>query len=474
MRPSLESLQEEYALGNQEPLRRLLVAFREIQRLPVNHYFSYYRIAGFHGYSINFPEKVEIPTNEVLFPYSFNICPHRTVIFPTWHRAMVLRIEQALQYFDSSVMMPYWDQISDQSQKNGIPWVLTQKKIKFGSETMENPLVAYTHPYSLKDPQDLSYEQKYKNSPTVRFPLCADLFNNTLDELKSYNKKFQNYEKNVGILNEYLTKYILADIDKLIKDCLKVSNYDSFSNEDSGSRSIELPHDFIHASVGSAQYFIPNRREAEKFSLATGDIANVPLAAYDPIFFFHHCFIDRVFWEWQVRHKATKILPMSGDKNYNLLTPLRPFTKNSSEFFTSADLADIQLLGYNYPIFEKTELNSNLRKSLRSAGPGNNWFSKKILQVSGIDRFKIKGSFVVEAYAKCNSKRYYLGSQAVFSRQDMRNCENCMKHLEVKMSFYMKNVLAAEEDDLEIYVKLRFRNGITFESLGIQPVFTLV
>ena len=33
-------------------------------------------------------------------------------------------------------------------------------------------------------------------------------------------------------------------------------------------------------------------------------------AGLDPIFYFHHCFIDRVFWLWQVKHGLTDDLPI--------------------------------------------------------------------------------------------------------------------------------------------------------------------
>jgi tyrosinase len=38
---------------------------------------------------------------------------------------------------------------------------------------------------------------------------------------------------------------------------------------------------------------------------ANGDMGENDTAALDPIFFFHHCFVDRVFWLWQQRHRAT-------------------------------------------------------------------------------------------------------------------------------------------------------------------------
>jgi tyrosinase len=32
---------------------------------------------------------------------------------------------------------------------------------------------------------------------------------------------------------------------------------------------------------------------------ANGDMGENDTAAFDPIFYFHHCFIDKIFWDWQ-------------------------------------------------------------------------------------------------------------------------------------------------------------------------------
>lgn len=38
---------------------------------------------------------------------------------------------------------------------------------------------------------------------------------------------------------------------------------------------------------------------------ANGDMGENNTASFDPIFFFHHCNIDRVFWLWQKKHGFT-------------------------------------------------------------------------------------------------------------------------------------------------------------------------
>lgn len=54
-----------------------------------------------------------------------------------------------------------------------------------------------------------------------------------------------------------------------------------------------------------------------------------------------------------------------------------------------------------------------------------------MIAVSGINRAKIPGSFVVSAFAKTNGQTIHLGSQGVFNRWHAAECANCQTHLEV-------------------------------------------
>ena len=59
-------------------------------------------------------------------------------------------------------------------------------------------------------------------------------------------------------------------------------------------------------------------------------------AAYDPIFFAHHCMIDRLWYLWQVRHGN------GGIPQATLNLELIPFGKRVR------DVLDTQTLGYEY------------------------------------------------------------------------------------------------------------------------------
>jgi tyrosinase len=101
------------------------------------------------------------------------------------------------------------------------------------------------------------------------------------------------------------------------------------SSPDTGSGVLEDPdwasfsdrlenfHDAVHGWVG-------------------GDMGDVTTAAFDPIFFAHHCMIDRVWYLWQVRHGVRRISPRLLDLE------LIPFGKRVR------DVLDVQALGYEY------------------------------------------------------------------------------------------------------------------------------
>lgn len=73
-----------------------------------------------------------------------------------------------------------------------------------------------------------------------------------------------------------------------------------------------------------------------------GDMASVPFAAYDPIFYSHHCMVDRIWYLWQQRHGANNI------PTALLNRPLPPFN------LRVADVLDISELGYEYAVEQVT------------------------------------------------------------------------------------------------------------------------
>lgn len=80
---------------------------------------------------------------------------------------------------------------------------------------------------------------------------------------------------------------------------------------------LESLHDGVHVWVG-------------------GTMESIATAAYDPIFWAHHCMIDRVWYLWQLGH------PGAGMPRHLLDRALAPFP------MTVRDTLDITHLGYDY------------------------------------------------------------------------------------------------------------------------------
>ncbi len=105
----------------------------------------------------------------------------------------------------------------------------------------------------------------------------------------------------------------LPDSNKIEK-LLSLSNFTDFAN------SLEDIHNSIHFWTGGRQ----------------GDMASIPTAAYDPIFWAHHSMVDRLWYLWQLRHNN------NGMPSQMLGQVLVPFN------MTVADTLDIHKLGYEY------------------------------------------------------------------------------------------------------------------------------
>ncbi len=77
--------------------------------------------------------------------------------------------------------------------------------------------------------------------------------------------------------------------------------------------------------------------------LTGGHMSSVPTAGFDPIFFLHHCNVDRLWWNWQQTHPAVA-MPANEATH-----PLDPFTKPySNSWQVGSDVQSTDALGYRY------------------------------------------------------------------------------------------------------------------------------
>ncbi|KAM0295252.1 hypothetical protein HYE67_000285 [Fusarium culmorum] len=475
VRRSLQELVSLYDSGDRTQLENLVRAFRKIQALDVGDDDSFFKIAGYHGE----PFVSEDPTDP---DWWGGYCQHQTVLFPTWHRAYLLRLENALRNAlpeATDLALPFWDECASYgTEEDPIPWFVTARKLPFPVDgKTDNPLFSYTLQQGLADNHtttDVSRYTKPAGYQTVRYPLSG-LVGNDKDqhETEVHNAGYKSDETNIKILNSNVKAWMDGTVD--IKDdgdpltrlhppdtysvysrfqiCLQAPNYTVFSNKDSMAKyiqdhggkphygvALEEPHNAIHLALGG--FYQKAVYNADPILGANGDMGENETAAFDPIFYLHHAFIDYTFWQWQLRHKCTTAGSLTVEAGYDgtkslgnptfpkgtpldMNSPLEPFKNPTGGFYTSKDVTDITELEYSYGP-GSLDIENEAGRYMPPKEP-----ISRIVRVHNINRSDYAGSFVIRTHVKLPDGGYVeVGREAVLSRWNVAGCANCQNHLE--------------------------------------------
>lgn len=341
------SLRELDKKCNAQKKNDFLKAWKLIQELPSTNPNSFWSIASYHG--MPFKER-RVPlgggksdedvsgTDKDENPKVWGgYCQHGNVLFPFWHRFYCLRLEQALQSVlekgHERVALHYWDASSKESKSEGLPDIVTAKYVYIDGEYVPNPLLKFKLPRAIEDdvspssPNSQFYEKEagYK---TCRYPYSGI---RSPDDAKAaaieHNKTIDGRDETAqSLLQANMIGYLIygargrKGVAQQLEDCLDTTDYNPFSNTTSAGSadaSLEQPHNDLHVAIGG--FTQPETHEdgsVKKDSMgnyrwdgpiegANGDMGANEVASYDPIFFLHHCNIDRMLWIWQKKYKQT-------------------------------------------------------------------------------------------------------------------------------------------------------------------------
>jgi tyrosinase len=502
-RKSIQQLWADFQSGNKKPLEDLVMAFYRIEKKTPEDLYSFFAVAGLHGEPFVLRPEIDNLKNEKdKYTYWGGFCHHGNVLFPIWHRAYVLYLENCLQKAVPDAHMAYWDELSDEQ----FPEVFLQDTFTFSNrKTIKNPLKSYTLQRAL---QDTSNDSPQYNKPvgyeTVRYPYSG-LVGTEEDAKRSneHNAKFRPKIANEDLIQNInnwkkgpLPKHPapiqphIHGTDYMFEECLKAPNYTVFSNTTSASAynlsmanendvviSVEQPHNDIHLAIGGFDW------QDSSFGLITGsngDMGENNTAAFDPVFFFHHCFIDYVFWEWQTMHGAEERLeiipgypgtssfdsqgPTPGygpNDSLNMDSKLYPFMKNAKDEWTAKEYVNIRSLGYDY---EAPSQNMELREQRRNfmnSRKKEDFHNDKFV-VESIDRTKIQGSALLVLYASPKKEpnvEYMIGFMSIFNRWNVKGCANCQTHLKVTPIFQPYNIPKSVKKRFNYQIKLITRKN---------------
>ncbi len=211
---------------------------------------------------------------------------HRSPSFLPWHRRFLIQFEQELQRIDSSVTLPYWDWTVDRTTSASI----------FGADFLggtgrSRDSQVTTGPFAYSTGQ-WNINVSVDNRPFLQRELGASV------------RQLPTRAEVDSVLA--MTTYDTAPWN---------SASDGFRNNLEGWRGVNL-HNRVHVWIGG--------------QMATGVSPN------DPVFWLHHCFIDKLWADWQRLHPTSGYLPTAGTANVvDLNDTMRPWNN-----VTPADMLD--------------------------------------------------------------------------------------------------------------------------------------
>ena len=391
VRRSISDVLTDYFEGEKEPLDKLIRAWHGIQQLSPDDENSFFKIAGYRGE----PFRGAGWGNAAWWG---GYCNHGNVLFPTWHRAYILRIEDALRSIAGceDVTLPYWNEVGAETLLYGVPRIFLQKRYIFEDKSeIDNPLYSYKFQKPIFDnlgsfpDADYSKPEDYR---TVRYPFSGLVGPSDIEKTQVYNAELEvlgdqatdkMLNENVqSWLNEFIQnsdgQTILTHTSWKYRHCLGAPNYTVFSNATSATQwnedkfgvkkwdpskqdkipelvvPLESPHNDMHLAIGGFNLPGKNNANSPEAWNSNGDMGENDTAGFDPIFFFHHCFIDKVFWTWQQITENTEKLEIidqypgtnsvdsqgptpgvPGNVWLTMQTPLNPFKNKDGITLTS-------------------------------------------------------------------------------------------------------------------------------------------
>ncbi|KJA16020.1 hypothetical protein HYPSUDRAFT_148428 [Hypholoma sublateritium FD-334 SS-4] len=318
---------------------------------------SFFQIGGIHGRPHEAWSGATASDNAGKY---LGYCTHGSTLFPTWHRPYVMLLEQVLQKraveiantykvntaawkeAARTIRFPYWDWAIHATPPSE---VISSNRVTITDmngtkRQVDNPFYSFVFP-----PNEINdFEGNYRVWPTtLRRPMSTDAGaqSNVPELINVLNAAVEDVQENTYTM---LTR---------------VTSWEKFSNtqlDDNPvtSTSLEGIHNGTHYRVGATS--VPG---------LSGHMGNNDVAAFDPIFFLHHANVDRMISLWSALHPGVWVAPgdsadgtatIAENTLIDTKTPLSPFWKTKTSFWTSAEVGNTQSLGYSYPEFDGLDL----------------------------------------------------------------------------------------------------------------------
>jgi tyrosinase len=245
---------------------------------------------------------------------------HRGPIFLPWHREFLMQLEAALREVDSSIALPYWDWATDSALPDPKKAPIWGDDLLGGDGVESDQWRVASGPFAYKN----------GNWPVPEYPE---------EDLPGPGLKRQ--------FGQVIPTLPTADDVKLAmaEFLYDTPNYNS-SPFTLGFRN-RLEGWITQRGDGRVKY--PGSQLHNRVHLWVGGNMLPMTSPDDPVFFLHHCFIDKIWADWQALQKdqnpdaAPHYAPRKdGPPGHNLGDHLKPWKR------TVEQVLDTEALGYTY------------------------------------------------------------------------------------------------------------------------------
>ncbi|BAZ51049.1 tyrosinase [Nostoc sp. NIES-4103] len=242
-------------------------------------------------------------------PIGFRNSAHAGPAFTAWHRYYLYRFEKQLQKVVPGLTIPYWDWTEDTN------------------DPFNSPLWAADFMGGNGDPQD--------NNVVKTGPFAVDLWTTiNIDGTTKGGLQRQFGQLTSGIPSQ-------ADVNLAIGETPYDSSPWNFESSPSHRNRLE---GFLAPDGSFAQL----HNQAHVW--VGGDMVNVNISPNDPVFFIHHCNVDRVWAIWQDKNPTQGYLPTGeGPSGHNLYDLMYPWNGKATKLKAKpVDVLNYKKLGYTY------------------------------------------------------------------------------------------------------------------------------
>lgn len=287
------------------------------------------RICGIHGNTFKPHDKgVLCPTDPKIVAKISKTgepayCAHSIEPFIAWHVPYLYEFEQLLNKYNYSddkeyITLPYFD--------------ITQQDYDYSFFNFPEITILYNGKHV-----------------TLRNPLASSYY---------YPSGIKTKTSRNGILNSSTKKddKRISTVRRQLYDTLHAKTYEEFSSQivsvvktykPYGYVPLETPHNSIHDIIGGNG----------------GNMSDISISAFDPIFWLHHCNMDRFFYNWL---KNLRTYESVFSKN-SLNATLAPFSKNfkygwlnnTLDFLVLKDVLALEQYPYKYSPIILQKLKTN-------------------------------------------------------------------------------------------------------------------